>query len=188
VAASRRARAVAAILLGACVLPLPGCFTIMLWDSAPQVTVEKVLGAEVDASHVLAVDLRLSNGAIERCHYALAGPVRPAFVVDRTDPPLPRVERLSVPASSPGSKIDGDRFAPGSELALIPWPGGLEVRQVGASRDGERPDIPGEGVDWSKPTSYGRVLLTAPAVALDVVTSPIQLLFACWILIAHPSS
>ena len=186
-ATSRRARHCVAVLLGACVLVLPGCFTITLWDHAPYVEAKEVAGAEVDASHVLAIDLRYSNGKITRYHHALRGTAHDLVRVDRADAPLPSGSFVSVPTSPPGSSFDDDRFSPGSSLSLAVTPFGLDVQQSNPPRNIEHLDLPDGGLDWSEPENYGRALLTVPAVALDLVTSPIQLGFLCWVLVAHPS-
>jgi len=146
-----------------------------------------VAGAEVDASHVLAIDLRYSNGRITRYHYALRGTAHDLVRVDRADSPLPSGSFVSVPTSPPGSSFDDDRFSPGSSLSLAVTPFGLDVQQSNPPRNIEHLDLPDGGLDWSEPENYGRALLTVPAVALDVVTSPIQLGFLCWVLVAHPS-
>jgi hypothetical protein len=187
-AISRRARRCVAVLLGSCILVLPGCFTITLWEHAPRVEVKEVAGAEVDASHVLAVDVRYTNGTLTRYDYALTGKARDLVPVGRADPPLPSGKFVVVPASPVGSNLEGDRFSAGSVLEITYARfGGLEVRQVRPQGSVERQFVPDGGPDWSAPSNYGRALLTVPAVALDVVTSPIQLGFLCWVLVAHPS-
>jgi hypothetical protein len=184
---SRRVRRSAVVLLGACVLLLPGCFTITLWEHAPCVEVKEVAGAEVDASHVLAVDVRYTNGRIERYDYALTGKASSPVRVDRADPPLPSDKFVVVPTPPGGSNLEGDRFAAGSVLEITYARfGGLEVRQVLPEGGVDRQFVPDGGPDWGVPSNYGRALLTVPAVVLDVVTSPIQLGVFCWVLIAHP--
>ena len=122
-------------------------------------------GAEVDASHVLAIDDRYSNGKITRYHYA-RGTAQGLVLADRADSPLPSGSFVSVPASPPGSSFDDDRFSPGSSLALAVTPLGLDVQPGNPPRNVEQLDLPAGGLDWSEPENYGRVLLTVPAVAL----------------------
>lgn len=178
-------RGIATLLAGASVLVLPACFTIRLWDHAPNVEAKEVAGAEVDASHVLAIDVRYSNGDVTRYHYALRGTARDVVRVDRADAPLPSGSLVLVPDVAAGSSSDDDRFTPGSSLSLSVTPFGLEIRQLHPPRDSEDLELPHAGLDWSEPENYGRALLTVPAVALDVVTSPIQLGFFCWLWFTH---
>jgi hypothetical protein len=186
-ATSRRARRCAALLLGAPLLVLPACFSMTLWEHAPCVEAKEVAGAEVDGSHVLAIDVRYSNGRVTRFHYALRGTARDLVRVDRTDPPLPSGSLAVVPALPAGSSFDDDRFSPGSSLALTVNSFGLEIRQLHPPRDSESLVVPDDGLDWSEPENYGRVLLTAPAVALDVVTFPIQLGVYFYVVLNHIS-
>ena len=158
-----------------------------LWGNAPRVEAQRIAGAAVDVTHVLHVSLHYSDDADVRYRYPLTG--APRYALEPADPadtpPLLSNSIVQVPPLPLGSKFDDDRFAVGDSLELGLAMTGLSMTSLGSSHICESVPVPDRGVDWRAPSNYGRVLVTVPAAAIDVVTFPIQLIVFLYLAKTH---
>lgn len=165
------------VALVVCVICLTGCLSIELWDNAPRVRPDRITGAALDADHVLHVQLHFSDGTESRYLCALAG-TRPLSLQssEETDALEPYLV-VHVPPLPPGSSIHDARFVVGDSIQLrIAFIDELTLTSLKYSQPHESVLLP-DRLDWREPSNYGRLLVTLPAAAIDIVTFPIQAVF-----------
>lgn len=177
-------------------IPLSGCFTMRLWDSPRDTPAGRVVAAGLEDSHRLLVEIAFASGEREVFRYDLRDSPAPGVVLrdhlpNRALLSPGNVVRLSdAKLEEPGHEM---RFKPGTVLHVAVHPPGMIVVstrdlaleppvQEEVSGEIEFAMIQDQDVDSHASETWDRVGLTLPAVVLDVVTSPIQLVMCIWIL------
>jgi hypothetical protein len=177
----------------ALLLPLAGCFTMGTWANPPKIAPARLTGATIDAQGALAVGVEWSDGReiVYRQWAIYRGPEEGggmglvmAKALDRSE--MPRFDHAP---SSNGVRIEVASWHPveiggSGPLTIVVDPGSgssLEIVDQDGKKRGFVEFSARGGIDWLDHGTWFRVVFTPVAVALDVVTLPIQailLLFA----------
>lgn len=178
---NRMGRAARILVLG-CLAPTSGCCTVKLWDAAPKVRPERLVGARVDVRGELELGVEMTDG--ERRSYRQDGadfngsgtlPMTPAPERDAGDYPWP----CTPDANGAIALHEPLLFAPKTpdpELQLTP--GSIAMIEVFSS-NGNQFDgwvrLPDTGaLRWEHPGTWTCVVATPVSAAVDLVTLPIQ--------------
>ena len=181
-------------LLRAAVLAVPlcctGCFTMLAWNGAPRVHVDRLLGADVDAAGELTVGVQMSDGRVAAYRETTRsgdkfGPDRPCFLTMAAidgrgdDAPYP------FPPSEDGSRVelpDSVHLEDGggaAQLALIVDPVSRRSLEI-VSADGQCRawvEIPKTGdTNWTHPGTWLCVVATPFTALADLALFPIEVL------------
>lgn len=181
-----------------------GCCTVMMWDAAPRLWPQRLLGATVAADGSVTLGVLLGNGA--RRAYRLEcgtgqfgffvpvgpwrlpdGAIDPAASVDLVDRNEDRGDRI--PFVDGMAELHSDHPAtptirPGEHVLIDGiWPSGSVF--VVPGHDPERVVqawcADRGSIDWTAGLTWATVAATPVSVAVDVVTFPVQLVMWCFV-------
>ncbi len=182
------------LLVRAAILAVPlcctGCFTMLAWNGAPRVHVDRLVGADVDAAGELTVGVVMSDGRIAAYRETTRsgdkfGPDRPCFLtmaaIDARGPESPwpypvtrESGRVELPDTIRLQNCGGD-----VPLALIVDPVSRRSLEI-VSADGQCRgwvEIPKTGdTQWTSPVTWLCIVATPVTAVADLALFPLELL------------
>jgi hypothetical protein len=183
--------AAAAVLALAMIGMSQGCACATYWETMPEVRATSVVATGFDAPGAIVMRLRFADGTEGLYRYSITGRrtihdfeacenVGAAVLVD--------TNTVHVPSSGPGSADSKWRFTPGTSIEVTISDRDIWFTSLNVHEEREGGACPKNGVDWSKGGAYAGIAFIFIPVAIDIVTSPIQLAFFAYLKASGPSA